>query len=745
MFRLSFTILLTLFYFNIQAQDILISGVVWGKDIDGKKEVLIGANIRWLNTQMGTISSDKGFFQLKKNDFSDSLVVSYIGFQTDTFSLGDATYFEIVLEKGIRLASTEIVHRQKSTIVSHSATLHSENLGQGELSKAACCNLSESFETSPSVDVSFSDAITGTRQIRMLGLAGPYSQLTRENMPDVRGLAAVNGMEFIPGTWIDGIQLIKGAGSVVNGYESIAGQINTELQRSANMPDFFLNFYLNNDRQFESNIQFKHKLAPRWQNGIFIHAKYSDFLRDMNEDGFADKPANKRVVFMDRLEWINDKNIHFELGSRLIYHHLLGGQISFQENQIMDSLHPWGMVSVIKKADFWMKLGRVSQLKPWNSTAVQMMVNIFDQEARYGLNQYFGNQKTVYLNFIQMGRLSNEKHEYKTGLSFLYDDYNEVLNQHSYLRTEIVPGVYGEYLFKPNHRFAINNGLRVDYHNNYGVFLTPRVHVRLELTEKTILRLSAGRGFRTANIFSEHFSMLATSREIIIHGDSSGYGFGLKPEIAWNYGLNLTQTFEIAYREAVFGLSFYRTDFSNQIIFDIDKDLTSVHFYNLLGVSYANSLQLQFDYELFRRFDLRLAYRFYDVKTSYSTQLLQAPLLASHRGFVNLGYKTKTLWKFDFTFNWVGKKRIPIQMNTTNLITFSPIYILLNAQISKTYHENLDLYIGVENITNFIQENPIILADNPFSQGFDASLIWGPIWGQHVYAGVRWKWKKTDN
>ncbi len=719
------------------AQENRITGRVLGLSESNTKQPLIGANVLWINTLSGVVTTEDGSFVLPSIQGSDSIVISYTGFQSDTLLADFSQPMTIVLREGVELAGAEIVHRVKTTVVSHSAVIHTENLGHGELHKAACCNLSESFETSPSVDVSFSDAITGTRQIRMLGLAGKYSQLTRENMPDIRGLSSFSGMDFIPGTWINSIQLIKGAGSVVNGYESIAGQINTELQRSSSMPPLFVNFYINNDQQAEANIQFKNNLGKSWVNSLLLHGKYADFKRDMNKDGFADKPATKQIVVMDRVEWINDRQIHLEFGGRFIFRDQDGGQVNFERGQILDSLHPWGMTNQIGKAEVWVKIGKVNPLKPWKSSALQVSASTFNQKSLYGLREYFGNQQSIYLNFIHKGQLFNEKNEFTLGASMILDQFEEQLDEVDYKRLESVPGIFGEFTFKPKESWSVVFGLRADYHNEYQWFITPRVHGRFQLFPNAILRLSAGRGLRTANIISENISLLASNRQWVIQSESD-YGFGLKPEIAWNYGANFTYSFELNFREAIFGMAFYRTDFSNQIIIDLEQDYRKVHFYNLDGLSYANSAQFQFDYELFRRFDIRLAYRWFDVKSTFGSKLKMAPLVASHRGFLNLAYKTKKDWKFDMTFNGVGAKRIPIHLLQSENSTWSPSYMLVNAQVTKTWNEVFDLYLGVENLTNYRQMDPIILASNPFQEGFDASLIWGPIWGQHLYLGFRW-------
>ncbi|MEM6348547.1 MAG: TonB-dependent receptor, partial [Bacteroidota bacterium] len=258
------------------------------------------------------------------------------------------------------------------------------------------------------------------------------------------------------------------------------------------------------------------------------------------------------------------------------------------------------------------------------------------------------------------------------------------------------------------------------------------------------LRLSAGRGQRTANIFAENSGLLASSRRVIIRGGDSDKPYGLDQEIAWNYGLNLTQLFTLDYREGSISFDFYRTDFVNQIVVDVDQSPRQVVFYNLDGKSYSNSFQAQLDYELIKRLDLRLAYRWFDVMTTYDGRLRQKPLISAHRAFVNLAYESRNYWKFDLTLNWQGKKRIPFTSRNPDsyrLSQIAPAFFLLNGQITKTWQEKFDVYLGVENLLNFTQENPILASDDPFGRNFDSSLIWGPIFGRNVYLGLRYSIK----
>ena len=732
---------------NLNAQDAqghmhkdIIEGFVFGIQADGSIQALAGANLRWQGQNKGAVTTADGSFKLKRNKKTTMLIISFISYNSDTVDMTHEDYLEISLQNGMELKAAEIVHRRKSTTVSHFDLIKSETLGEHELGKAACCNLSESFETSATVDVSFTDAISGQRQIRMLGLAGPYSQLTKENMPDIRGLAAINGMEFIPGTWIESIQLIQGAGSVINGFESIAGQINTELQKPGKMDRFFFNGYINSDRSIEANAHIKIPLGKKWESGLLLHGKYNAYKHDSNNDGFLDMPLTSKFVVLNRYEWKNSHNIHFEFGGRYTYIDQIGGQMNFDRNQEMDTLNPWGMLNNVQKADAWAKFGKVNRLKPWQSSALQVSGGMYKQKARYGLYEYTASENSFYANLIHQSRIISDKHIYKLGTSFQYDEFDEQLNIDIYKRIEAVPGVFGEYSFKPSDNFGLVAGMRVDYHNEYGMFYTPRLHIRYTMFKKTIIRLSAGSGLRTANVIAEHMSILASSRNIIIHGNNS-YGFGLDAERAWNYGINLTQTFELDYREGRISASYYRTDFKNQIVFDMDESAREVHFYNLDGQSVSNSYQIQLDYELLKRLDVRIAYRYYDVRTTYISGEKSAPLLAPHRGFFNIAYATRKKWQFDFTINIQGEKRIPSvasnsKVNQRN--TSTPAFAIMNAQISKKVRNNWEFYLGGENLGNYKQADPIIGASDPYGPEFDASLVWAPLFGLKVYAGMRY-------
>jgi outer membrane receptor for ferrienterochelin and colicin len=377
------------------------------------------------------------------------------------------------------------------------------------------------------------------------------------------------------------------------------------------------------------------------------------------------------------------------------------------------------------------------------------------------LNLHDGEEKSFYANLIYQSIIGNTSHKFKSGLSFLYDDYTEMLSvdqgmffeyggttiftfMEHFDRKEIVPGAFFEYTYDDLKKFSAIAGVRVDEHNLFGTIFTPRLHLKYNLTNTTTLRASAGKGTRVANILTENSGVMASARTFAFSGFQTDKAYGFKPDVAWNYGLNFSQDFTLDYRSGSFVIDYYFTDFKNQVVLDLDNTAREARFFGLTGKSYSHSLQFQVDYELMRRFDLRMAYRWLDVKTDYTEGLLMKPLIAEHRAFVNLAYETKNKWKFDFTVQWLGPQRIPDtsqNLPENQLPEYSPDYVLMNTQITKDFGDKWSVYLGVENIGDYKLDDPIVSASDPFGNNFDASMVWGPIFGRMAYAGFRFRLK----
>lgn len=648
-----------------------------------------------------------------------------------------------------KLDEVKIVKKRKGIQKSYTVTGNTTLITSKELLKAACCNLAESFETNPSIDVSLSDALTGTKQIKMLGLTSPYLMITEENIPSVRGASQAYGLSFTPGTWVESIQITKGAGSVVNGYESISGQINTELLKPINDIPFFLNAYGSSDSRFELNTHFNKKISDKWSSSLFLHGNTRVAKNDMNNDGFLDNPLGKQINILNRYQYYNaEKGWVSFINFRYMNDEKQTGEVNFDPKKDKGTTNYWGSEINTERFDVSTKIGYVFPEMPYQSIGFQNAFNSHNQNSYFGLNQYNIKQNSYYSNLIFNSIINNTKNKFAAGLNFTYDKYQEFVNVNDYSRIDNSVGAFFEYTYDNADNFSIVLGGRIDKHNRLGTFVTPRLHVRYNPWKKGVLRFSAGRGKRSANIFAENQQLFASSRTFDIL-DNNGKIYGLNPEIAWNYGVSFAQKFMLLGKNADVGFDFYRTDFQNQVVIDVLQSPQQVLFYNLKGESVANSLQLEFNYEIFDHLNLRSAYKYYDVKTDYISGNYQKPLQAKHRFFGNLEYETHIgekgkQWKFDYTFNWIGRQQL--SNTATNPINdrfpeFSPSYSLMNMQITRTFSSLFEVYVGGENIGNYRQEKAILGSKNPFGPNFDASIAYAPVFGQMYYAGLRLKIK----
>jgi outer membrane receptor for ferrienterochelin and colicin len=618
-----------------------------------------------------------------------------------------------------------------------------------ELLKAACCNLAESFETNPSIDVNFSDALTGTKQIKMLGLTSPYILIAEENIPSVRGASQAYGLSFTPGTWVESIQITKGAGSVVNGFESISGQINTELIKPKNDIPFFLNFYGATEGRFEVNTHFNHQFSDKWASSFYIHGNARTIKNDMNRDGFLDNPLGKQLNVVNRWQytdsekgWVSFFNFKFMNDEKQT------GELAF--NPTIDKLttNYWGSEINTKRFDFTSTVGYVFKDMPFQSIGFQNAFSSHNQDSYFGLRQYNINQQSYYSNLIFNSIINNTNNKFSSGINFTLDQYSEYVSNIDFSRIDNSLGVFFEYTYDSMNKLSFILGSRLDYHNRLGLFFTPRLHVRYNPWEKSVIRFSAGRGKRAANIFAENQGLFGSSRTFSIL-DTDGRVYGLNPEIAWNYGVSFTQNFKLFTKSADISFDFYRTDFQNQAVVDVMQSPQEVLFYNLKGNSFANSFQFDFNLEIIKHLNLRTSYKYYDIATDYLSGTFQRPLQAKHRLFMNVEYATHieergNQWKFDFTINRLGKQQLPTTLsNTVNdqLPSFSPSFSVLNTQITRTFSSVFEMYVGGENIGNYKQQKAILGANNPFGNTFDTSIIYAPVFGQMYYMGLRYKIK----
>lgn len=726
-----------------------IEGLVTEASSDNKIFPLAGANVYWLDTSIGTITDIDGKFSIPYQSKYTKLVISFVGFKTDTLTITEPMFVEHRLEATSELDEITLTARKQATSKSYLSAQNVSIVSSAELLKAACCNLSESFETNPSIDVNFSDAVTGTRQIKMLGLTSKYILIATENIPSIRGASQAFGLSFIPGTWVESIQITKGAGSVVNGFESIAGQINAELQKPSTDDKLFVNFYGASSQRMELNTHFNTKVTDKWSTGFYIHGNTHQKKHDVNNDGFLDMPLYNQINVMNRWQYTNlEKGLVSFINVRYLNDKKQSGQLNFNPDTDRLTTNAWGSEIDTERFEISTKFGYVNPEVPWQSLGVQVAFSTHNQQSYFGLNTYDINHNSVYSNVMYNSIISDSRHKIKTGLGFTYDHYDEFALNSSFERSERSAGAFFEYAYDNLDKFTMTAGLRFDMHNLLGDFMTPRLHLRYTPWEKSALRASVGRGKRSANIFAENQNMFATSRAVNII-NSNGNIYGLDPEIAWNYGISYLQGFNLFGRKADITFDFYRTDFKNQVVVDWENP-DDVNFYNLAGKSFANSFQVELNYNAFEHFDFRTAYKIYDVQTDYTSGIQSKPLIPKHRFFANASYETHVeegefaRWKFDVTYNWLSEQRFASTAANPEgfrLSEKSPTVGTINAQVTKVFSPKFEVYLGGENITNVRQNDPILGAENPFGSNFDTTFVYGPIFGSMYYAGLRFRIK----
>lgn len=710
----------------------MVHGYVF-EDATSKKIPVAGAVVAVLNTTNAALTDSTGMFMLMNvNAANVVLITSAVGYKADTSKLTPGTV-KIFL-KPLELAEVNATAKKVTRL--EMTPMNVEVINSGDLVKDACCNLSESFENSPTVDVNFTDAVSGAKEIRLLGLDGVYTQVMVENIPSIRSLGHTFGLNYVPGPWMSSIQVNKGAGSVVNGYESMTGQINIEYKKPLAGDKLFVNLYTNQDLRTELNLISGQRITDHWSTLTAVHATGSWLKLDMNKDRYIDNPLVKGLDFFNRFTYMSGKVFSLWTGVTGNFEDRIGGSMKFDPSVDRWQQDYWGLRLRTNKVDAFAKTA--FNLPNENFIGIQYKYLYQNQYGYIGRRDYNGLENSGYLNFIYQKNINDQDDAIKAGASLMVDGVNEHFDTFNRKRLEVVPGIFveGSFGLGAKRQVVIMGGLRADIHNEYGTFFTPRLNVKWNIVQNLSFRVGGGRGYRVPTLFAENFGLLANSREIII-APNLGY------EEAWNYGAGLNYKFNLNFHEGNINIDYYRTDFIRQVVVDMEN-VRQLQFYNLNGRSFANALQAEVNYEVLTGFDVKLAYKYELTKTDYTEGRYIIPLRPQHRGLVSLQYTTRNKhWRFNTSANWYGKVRVP-DTSPNDYYNQRPAqsknWVQLNAQITFKW-KAWEVYAGGENLLNFMQKNPIIAGDQPFSNQFDASLVWGPTKGEMVFVGFRYSLK----
>ncbi len=710
-------------------------GVVRGVNLSDTV-ALNGAKIKLLQSKKATFSNSEGRFELYLGKrFPDTLVILSAGYRPDTILLSEKDRFgaiSIVLFSD-QLQPEVLVERKAGNGTMKISIAQIERISHGELRRAACCNLSESFETNASVDVNVTDAVSGARKIQLLGLDGVYTQFQLENVPFLRGLETAFGMQSFSGIWLDGIQISKGTGSVVNGHESMAGLINLSVKNPFESDRFLVNVYGNRFGRGEMNAILSHKINERWATSLLLNGAINQTVIDENRDGFLDLPQFKNVSALNKWQF-NGERMEAQFSVYGYFDDRFAGQSPFSP-----ALVPFHMALTNQHLEATAKTGFFGShsgesLGIINHVKVHRTGGYFGGNTIGGQRISSGEEKRYYVSINYDRSSADGEHTLKSGVSTTLLDITQQAGISILQRKEITTGPFAEYSLLLN-RLSVQSGVRLDYHSLFGWFFVPRIHAKYALTPKTDLRITGGKGWRVPNFLIENNSLMASNRVWVLPLE------GVLPEISWNVGGSIASEFQVFKRKATLTLDGYYTWFERQFNIDRDVSQAAIVFSYIENQSTALACQAEIDWVLSKQFNLRGAYKFLSVQSIYDGTMQQQTMIPTHRLLFTTSWTSKNKRvQADLTANIVGPMRMP-HNHYADGMAFSPWYPYLFGQVSYQW-KKIKVYIGLENILNVKQPNPIISAQDPQDPSFDATMVWGPITGINVYGGLTYQLKQ---
>lgn len=751
-----------------------------GEVRDAEGRPLAGASVYWAGTTVGTSADGGGAFRLHRVKGRELLVASFLGYVNDTLRVDAATQqaaFGLRAE-GVELEGVVVEAAQSGNFVKHDGIVKGEMISFAGLCKMACCNLAESFENSASVTVGYSDAISGARQIKMLGLAGTYTQILDENRPVMRGLSAPYGLSYTPGMWLNSIQVSKGVASVTAGHDAITGQINLEHRKPTDEERLFVNLYLDDELRPEANIStaFPVSRDGKLSSVLLLHGSADTDVRKMdhNGDGFRDLPRSAQFNVANKWLYAADNGMQIRWGWKYVEESRLGGMLDYRNTRSMreamarewdwertgGTMPLYGSHIRNRNANGYFKLGMPvgasvydadAQDEKRSNLALVADFDHFDEEAYFGLNDYAGRQNSVSVQAMY-NHYFTCRSSLNVGVQARLDYIREsLLNRTPWIdgrtradydwdRNEEEVGAYAEYTYAVRDRFSVVAGLRGDYNAFYDrFFLTPRGHVKWNITPSTTLRASAGLGYRSTNVLTDNIGMLATGRAIVVPelGDLD------RLEQALTVGGSLTQTFGLVEPgDATLSFDYFRTQFFHAVVVDQEYDSEMIRVYGSSGPSWTDTYQIDFSWSPVERLDLFATFRYTDSEMTIRRSdgrpvQVERPLVSRYKTLLNIQYATKfRRWVFDATAQLNGPARIPTQTGDLADSRHSPRYPMFYAQVSRKVGR-FDIYVGCENIADYRQEDPILNWENPYDYRFNSMNVWGPLMGRKFYAGLR--------
>lgn len=728
-----FRVLIFLFFIS---QNLLSQHIFSGKIYDEYSLPMKDVLVRVINLNIKTQTNEDGIFHLNNipgNTNSLELEFSHIGYKKEIIKVYIDTNRFFTHEMKADLFETEqiVITGSRTETYLKDSPLKIEVLTDKELCKINSFNFTQALEYTPGIKIQNNCGVCGTNDIRIQGLEGQYTQMLINGAPIISNLGTVYGLQGFNVEDIKQVEIIKGPGSILYGPEAIAGTINLILKDPIDKPD--LSFDLSTSSFLEN--KFFVGSTRKWEKiktSLNAEVNYFNNRVDNNEDGFTDIPNYKRYVLLNRWHIDPGYNTHIELTGRYLYEDRFGGQTNWDAD-----LHRGGNV-VYGESIYTNRQEFIGKINKKISDKVRLESNLSQffhkQNSFYGTTKYDAEQFSIYGDALLFHKFSDDNSFIFGGgfKSEKYDD-NTPATGDSTLNEPANYRIYSLFMQSENTIFRnlrTSAGIRYNYHNVQKSILQPRFSLKYNPLAYTTIRISAGTGFRTVNIFSEDHGALTGTRQVVINEN-------LKPEKSINFSGGIIQDIDLGNQYIRLMIDAYYTRFSNQIIPDYNSDPALIIYRNLNGYSVSQGISAVFEYQASIPLKLKISYDYLNSFTKNEEGNKENIFFnPEHKINADINYRiNKSDIEFSLLAKYVGVQKLPLFLKPYPRATESNPYSIWNFQINKSIN-HFNIYAGIENIFNYRQDSPLIDPKNPFGDFFDTIYIYGPLEGRKFVFGI---------
>ena len=743
------------------AQNAAISGKIYA----GSEPLeLISVSLK--GTPYGTLTNEKGFFELNNlTQGNYELEIKAIGYHTQLLPITLSSGEQLTLER--ELAETEIVLDEVVISGTLKEVSRMDSPVPVEVYQAVYFQknptpaLFEALQIVNGVRPQINCSVCNTGDIHINGMEGPYTMILIDGMPIVSGLSTVYGLNGIPNSMIERVEIVKGPASTLYGSEAVGGLVNVITKKPESGPALHVDAFATDWREY--NLDIGTSLKTKKASALLgINAFSNQNPIDKNEDGFTDITLANRISVFNKWSFHRRQNRLASLAGRYIYEDRWGGQMGWTPAYR-------GGDEIYGESIYTSRFELIGSYQlPVNGEhmILQGSVNTHKQDAVYGDVPYIADQRIAFGQFTWDKTIGDHDLLMGTALRYTYYDDNtpatrlgnevESINQAD---QNWLPGIFVQDEIKLGKQTRLLLGMRYDYHSEHGNIFTPRLNLKWSPGLYQSLRLSAGTGYRVVNLFTEDHAATTGAREVLIASD-------LLPETSFNVNLNYQR--KIPLNQGLLSLdgTIFYTHFTNKIVADYETNVNQIIYDNLSGYAVSKGLSLnvdaQFEFPLYIRAGITIMDVFSkEEHANGEWEKIQQLLTERYSGTFTASYTfSEPAITIDYTGNLIGPMKLPLLSELDERAPFSRTYSIQNIKISKNFGRGVSLYGGIKNLLNFTPPaNAIARAHDPFDRGvlfdpegnviptpnnpqaltFDPTYVFTSNQGIRVFMGITWK------